>query len=58
MAKKRLLTLTDLYNYYSSTSNSCHFSSDRDNENIVVQVEGKIAFKKSDKDTEGLKGVH
>jgi hypothetical protein len=58
MAKKRLLTLTDLYNYYYSTSNSCHFSSDRDNENIVVQVEGKITFKKSDKDTEGLKGVH
>ena len=55
---KRLLTLNDLYNYYSSTAKSTHFSSSIDSENIVVQVDGKINFKKSDKDTEGLKSVY
>lgn len=55
---KRLLTLNDLYNYYSTTKTSTHFSSAVDSENIVVQVNGKINFKKSDKDTEGLKSVY
>lgn len=55
---KRLLTLKDLYNYYSTTKKSTHFSSSEDNENIVVQVDGKLKFKKSDKDTEGLKSVY
>ena len=50
----KLLTLTDLYNYYSSTKKTCHFSSTNNNDNLVVQVEGKIKFEKSDKDTEGL----
>jgi len=58
MGKKRLLTLTDLYNYYSSNSNSCHFSSSKENENIVVQVQGHIKFEKNDKDTEGLLPVY
>lgn len=55
---KRLLTLNDLYNYYSSTTKSTHFSSSEDNENIVVQVDGKLKFKKSEKDTEGLREVY
>lgn len=55
---KRLLTLNDLYNYYSTTKKSTHFSSSVDSDNIVVQVDGKINFKKSDKDTEGLKSVY
>ena len=55
---KRLLTLNDLYNYYSSTTKSTHFSSSKDNENIVVQVDGKLRFKKSNKDTEGLREVY
>ena len=54
----KLLTLTDLYNYYSSTKKSCHFSSANNNDNLVVQVEGKIKFAKSDKDTEGLCPVY
>ena len=58
MGKKRLLTLTDLYNYYSSNSNSCHFSSSKENENIVVQAQGYIKFEKNDKDTEGLLPVY
>ena len=35
MGKKRLLTLTDLYNYYSSGTSSYHFSASKENENIV-----------------------
>ena len=41
---KRLLTLNDLYNYYSSTKQTTHFSSSKENENIVVQVQGHIKF--------------
>jgi len=55
---KRLLTLNDLYNYYSSTKKSTHFSASEDNENIVVQINGKLKFKKSEKDTEGLREVY
>lgn len=55
--KKRLLTLEDLYSYYSSQSTSIHFSSNTDNENIVVQVIGNIKFENSDKNTEGLTPV-
>jgi hypothetical protein len=55
---KRLLTLNDLYNYYSSTKKSTHFSAIEDNENIVVQINGKLNFKKSEKDTEGLREVY
>ena len=55
---KRLLTLNDLYSYYSSTTKSTHFSSSEDNENIIVQVDGKLKFKKSEKDTEGLREVY
>lgn len=55
---KRLLTLEDLYNYYSSNrKRSCHFSSKNENDNIVVQVKGNIKFEKSDSDSEGLMPV-
>ena len=55
---KKLLTLNDLYNYYSSTKKSTHFSASEDNENIVVQINGKLHFKKNEKDTEGLREVY
>ena len=55
---KRLLTLNDLYNYYSSTTKSTHFSASEDNENIVVQVDGKLKFEKTNKDAEGLREVY
>lgn len=54
MKKKRLLTLEDLYNYYSSNTKSSHFNAKDDDENIVVQVSGKIKFGEASNDTEGL----
>lgn len=54
MKKKRLLTLDDLYNYYSSNTKSSHFNAKDDDENIVVQVSGTIKFEENDKNTEGL----
>lgn len=55
MGKKNLLTLADLYNYYSSTKKTTHFSSKDSNQNIVVQVNGQIRFDEDDnKDIEGL----
>lgn len=55
--KRKLLTLSDLYNYYCSTGKSAHFSAEEQHSNIVVQVEGKIHFEKSDRDTENLTPV-
>ena len=54
MKNKRLLTLEDLYSYYSSNSRSSHFNAKDDNDNIVVQVNGKIKFEEDDKNIEGL----
>lgn len=54
MKKKRLLTLEDLYNYYSSNSKSSHFSAKDNNDNIVVQVDGNIIFSNDEKNIEGL----
>ena len=53
---KRLLTLDDLYSYYSTMSSSSHFSSQDANSPIVVQVEGKLNFEESS-DTDGLQPV-
>ena len=50
---RRLLTLDDLYSYYSSTFTSSHFSSKDTNSAIVVQVDGKLNFEENS-DTEGL----
>lgn len=55
--KKRLLTLEDLYNYYSSTSESSHFSAKENDETIVVQVDGNIRFEKDNDATDGLTPV-
>lgn len=53
MAKKEILTLDDLYNYYSTTSkNVRHFSSKESNKNIVVQSFGNIKFEKDEEDND------
>ena len=55
MKNKRLLSMEDLYNYYSSQKKSVHFSSKDDDKNIVVQVKGSISFEKdTEKNIEGL----
>lgn len=54
--KKRLLTLDDLYSYYSSNTKSSHFSAKDSDSNIVVQVNGKLSFSEN-LDTEGLTKV-
>lgn len=54
MSKKRLLTLDDLYNYYSTHSRSTHFSSKDSGSPIVVQVPGNLLFDTNDNSTEGL----
>ena len=35
---QKILTLDDLYNYYSSTGRSTHFNAKNDGDRIVVQV--------------------
>lgn len=58
MHKTKILSLEDLYNYYSSTSKrSRHFSAKDENTNIVVQVPGNILFEKQDDSKEGLTPV-
>lgn len=42
----RLLTLTDLYNFYSTKKKSMKFSADKNGEPIAVQVAGTLLFKK------------
>ena len=54
MKKKRLLTLEDLYNYYSSNSKSSHFSAKDNNDNIVVQVNGNVNFSDDKRNIEGF----
>ena len=54
MKKKRLLTLDDLYNFYSSKGKSAHFNAKDDDDRIVVQVQGNLKFDSDNKDTEGL----
>lgn len=53
---KKLLTLDDLYRFYSTKKKSMKFSADKTGEPIVVQVEGKINFEK-DETAEGLTAV-
>ena len=52
---KRLLTLEDLYSYYSTMGTSSHFSS-QDASPMVVQVNGKLNFE-SNSDIDGLQPV-
>ena len=54
MGNKRLLTLDDLYNYYSTHSRSTHFSSKDNGNPVVVQVPGNLTFDTNDNYTEGL----
>lgn len=49
MAKKRLMSLDDLYSYYANQSESVHFDANNENSVIVVQVPGKVSF--DDEDT-------
>lgn len=56
---KKLLTLQDLENFYSTKKKSFHFSASEDAEAIVVQVPGTITFSEDDYDpTLGLLPVH
>lgn len=48
---KRLLTLDDLYSFYSNRKNSMHFDSSKSGEPIVVQVKGSLKFENTDDDT-------
>ena len=50
---RKLLTLDDLYSYYSTMPHSSHFSSNDANSPIVVQVAGKLNFEENS-DTDGL----
>lgn len=54
MGNKRLLTLDDLCNYYSTHSRSTHFSSKDSGSPVVVQVPGNLIFNAEDNSTEGL----
>ena len=54
MNYKRLLTLDDLYNYYSNHSKSFHFNAEDEKKTIVVQVPGNLHFEEENCDTEGL----
>lgn len=54
---KKLLTIDDLYNYYTSHNRNAHFSAKDDDSEIVVQVIGNAHFSAKD-DTEGLLPVH
>lgn len=53
---KKLLTLDDLYKFYSTKKKSMKFNADKSGEPIVVQVEGKMIFEQ-DENTEGLTAV-
>ena len=52
--QRKILTLDDLYNFYSSRGRSTHFNAKGDDDRIVVGVPGNVRFEKEDNDTEGL----
>ena len=59
MAKKRLLYIEDLYDFYSNKyKRSTKFSAEKTGEPLVVQVHGRINFDDSDKNKDGLLPVH
>ena len=51
--KGKLLTLDDLYNFYSTKKKSMSFSADKTGYNLSVQVNGKFEVSK-DENSEGL----
>lgn len=53
---RRLLTLDDLYSYYSTMPTSSHFSSKDAESPVVVQVNGKLNFEENS-DIDGLQPV-
>ena len=53
---RKLLTLDDLYRFYSTKKKSMKFDSSKSGEPIVVQVEGRMTFEQ-DETTEGLTAV-
>ena len=55
--KNRLLTLEDLYDFYSGSSSTIHFSAQDDDKNIVVQVGGNMTFEESVDSAEDLTKV-
>lgn len=59
MAKKRLLYIEDLYDFYSNKyKRSTKFSAEKTGEPLVVQVHGHVNFDESDKNKDGLLPVH
>lgn len=59
MAKKRLLYIEDLYDFYSNKyRRSTRFSAEKSGEPLVVQVHGRVNFEDSDKNKDGLLPVH
>lgn len=59
MAKKRLLYIEDLYDFYSNKYKlSTKFSAEKTGEPLVVQVHGRVNFDESDKNEDGLLPVH
>lgn len=50
----KIMTLNDLYNYYSNGEKSMSFSSKDTNEPIVVQVDGTMNFSEDSNPTDGL----
>lgn len=59
MAKKRLLYIEDLYDFYSNKyKRSTKFSAEKTGEPLVVQVHGRVNFNESDKNKDGLLPVH
>lgn len=59
MAKKRLLYIEDLYDFYSNKyKRSTKFSAEKNGEPLVVQVHGRVNFDESDKNKDGLLPVH
>lgn len=59
MAKKRLLYIEDLYDFYSNKyKRSTKFSAEKTGEPLVVQVRGRVNFDESDKNKDGLLPVH
>lgn len=59
MAKKRLLYIEDLYDFYSNKyKRSTKFSAEKTGEPLVVQVHGRVNFDESDRNEDGLLPVH
>ena len=57
MGRTKLLTLYDLYNYYSSKNENVTFSAIDDSESIVVQVDGKLNFNEDEKSSDYTEGL-